>query len=117
MTIRLALVLTLVAGLTAPVLADKRADAKSHVKFGIKLAKSSLWSEATRQWQKAVNLDDTYAAAWNNLGIGLEQLGKFGEAREAYEEALRLDPNNTFIQNNYTQFRDIYDRQNRRRDR
>ena len=117
MSIRLALVLMLVAGVSAPVYADKRADAKAHVEFGIKLAKSNLWSEATRQWQKAVNLDDTYAAAWNNLGIGLEQLGKFGEAREAYETALKLDPNNRFISDNYSQFRDIYDRQTRRRDR
>ena len=117
MRMRLALVLGLVAGLSAPVLADKRSDAKAHVDFGIKLARNNLWREATSHWQKAVNIDETYAAAWNNLGIGLEQLGKFGEAREAYEIALKLDPKNTFILNNYDQFREIYDRQNRRRDR
>jgi Flp pilus assembly protein TadD len=44
-------------------------------------------------------------------------MGKFHEAREAYDEALKLDPNNSFLRTNYEQFREIYDRQNRRRDR
>ena len=37
--------------------------------------------------------------------------------RKAYEKALELDPNNTLIRNNYDLFREIYDRQNRRRGR
>ena len=61
--------------------------------------------------------DPTYAAAWNNLGIGYEQLGRFDDARKAYEKALELDPGNTFIKTNYDLFREIYDRQNRRRGR
>jgi Flp pilus assembly protein TadD len=111
------LVLVLVTAVTAPALADQRSEAKEHVAFGINLAKNNLWREAASQWEKAVKLDPSYGAAWNNLGIGLEQLGKFDEAREAYEKALRLEPDNTFIRNNYDQFREIYDRQNRRRER
>ena len=102
---------------TAPLLADKRSDAKEHVDFGIAVAQRGLWREATFRWQQAVELDPTYAEAWNNLGIGYEQLGRFKEAREAYEEALKHDVNNTFIKTNYEQFREIYDRQNRRRER
>jgi Flp pilus assembly protein TadD len=103
--------------MSVPVAKDGRSRAVEHVEFGIAVAKSNIWREATLQWEKAVKLDPTYAAAWNNLGIGYEQLGKFKEAREAYEEALKLDPDNTFIRNNYDQFREIYDRQNRRRER
>jgi Flp pilus assembly protein TadD len=44
-------------------------------------------------------------------------MGRFLEARNAYEKALALEPNNTFIRNNYDLFREIYDRQNRRRDK
>ena len=66
---------------------------------------------------EGVEIDPTYGGAWNNLGIGYEQLGRFDEARKAYEKALELDPSNTFIRNNYDLFREIYDRQNRRRDR
>src|SRR5215467_8436500 len=98
-----------VVGLTMPVLADKRDDAKAQVDFGIAVAAKGLWREATSRWQRAADLDPTYAAAWNNLGIGCEQLGRFDDARKAYEKALELDPNNTFIRNNYDLFREIYD--------
>lgn len=112
-------VLALVTGvllLAAPALAQRSA-AKEHVDFGIAVAQRGLWREATFRWQQAVELDPTYAEAWNNLGIGYEQLGRFDDARKAYERALELDPANTFIRNNYDLFREIYDRQNRRRDR
>jgi Flp pilus assembly protein TadD len=103
--------------LSAPAWADPRSDAKEHVEFGVVVAQRGLWREATFRWQQAVELDPTYAEAWNNLGIGYEQLGRFDDARKAYEKALEIEPANTFIRNNYDLFRDIYDRQNRRRDR
>jgi Flp pilus assembly protein TadD len=49
--------------------------------------------------------------------VAYEQLGKFDEARKAYDKALEIEPNNTHIRNNYDTFREIYDRQNRRRGR
>jgi len=117
MRIRLWLVVALVLGVALPAYANKRSDAKAKVDFGILVAQKGLWKDATTRWQKAVQIDPSYAPAWNNLGIGFEQLGKFGEAREAYEKALEIEPNNTFIRNNYDLFREIYDRQGRRRDR
>ena len=117
MRARLLLILAVTAALSAPVRADKRSDAQAHVDFGIIVAQRGLWREATFRWQQAVEIDPTYAEAWNNLGIGLEQLGRFDEARKAYEKALEIEPTNTFIRNNYDLFREIYDRQNRRRDR
>lgn len=97
--------------------ADPRSDAKEQVNFGILVANRGLWKEATFRWQKATELDPTYGSAWNNLGIGYEQLGRFDDARKAYEKALEVEPANTFIRNNYDLFREIYDRQNRRRER
>jgi Flp pilus assembly protein TadD len=94
-----------------------RSDAKEQVTFGIVVANKGLWKEATYRWQKAAEIDPSYSAAWNNLGIGFEQLGRFDDARRAYEKALETDPANTFIRSNYDLFREIYDRQNRRRDR
>ena len=85
--------------------------------FGIAVAQRGLWKEAVYRFEKAVKADPTYPAAWNDLGIGYEQLGRFAEAREAYEKAQALDPDNNFIRNNYDLFREIYDRQNRRRGR
>jgi Flp pilus assembly protein TadD len=117
MALRRWLIVLLLLGIAAPVYADRRSDAKDQVEFGILVAQRGLWKEATMRWQKAAEIDPTYAAAWNNLGIGFEQLGDFAKARDAYEEALKLEPGNTYIRSNYDLFREIYDRQNRRRDR
>src|SRR5687768_12215239 len=111
------LVLTLALALTAPLSADRRSEAKAQVDFGIELAQKQLWKEAEFRWEKAVELDPTYSAAWNNLGIAYEQQGKFNEAKKAYEKAKAIDPKNTFIVQNFDMFMEIYERQNRRSNR
>ncbi len=117
MRTRLWLALLLVVGFASPALADRRSDAKAQVEFGIVVAQRGLWKEASYRWERATELDPAYGAAWNNLGIGYEQLGRFDDARKAYEKAIEVEPSNTYIRNNYDLFREIYDRQNRRRDR
>ena len=112
---RIGLVAAIVVALSVSALADRRSDAKAEVKFGINVAQKGLWKEATLRFESATSLDPTYPSGWNNLAIGYEQLGRFDDARVAYEKAMELDPKNTFIRTNYEQFRDIYDRQNRRR--
>ncbi|ODS55713.1 MAG: hypothetical protein ABS36_08925 [Acidobacteria bacterium SCN 69-37] len=117
MRTRLWIAFVLVTLVGTPLLADRRSDAKSQVEFGIVVAQRGLWREAASRWERATEIDPTYSAAWNNLGVGYEQLGRFDDARRAYEKALDVEPNNTYIRNNYDLFREIYDRQNRRRDR
>jgi Flp pilus assembly protein TadD len=97
--------------------ADNRSQAKAQVDFGIKVAQNGLWKEATYRWEKAVELDPTYAAAWNNLGIAYEHEGRFEDARKAYEKAVALDPKNILIRQNYDLFKEINDRAKRRNDR
>jgi Flp pilus assembly protein TadD len=111
------LIATLILAFAAPMLADRRGDAKSQVEFGILVAKKGLWREALSRWQKAVELDPQYAQAWNDLAIGYEQLGQLTQARTAYDKAMELQPDNQLIKQNYDMFREIYDRQNRRRDK
>ena len=113
---RAILVATMLA-VSVPLYADKRDDAKSQVKFGIDVAQKGLWKEALLRWQMATEIDPTYAQAWNDLAIGFEQMGKFDDARKAYDKALAIDPHDAYIRQNYDAFREIYDRQNRRRDR
>lgn len=91
--------------------------AKEQVAFGIAVAQRGLWKEALYRWQRAVELNPSYAAAWNNLAIAYEHEGNFEEARKAYEKALSLDPKNLFIKQNYELFKEINDRANRRPDR
>jgi Flp pilus assembly protein TadD len=107
----------LVSVFGASAYADNRSDAKAQVDFGIKVAQNGLWKEATYRWEKAAELDPTYAAAWNNLGIAYEHEGKFEEARKAYEKAVALDPKNILIRQNYDLFKEINDRAKRRNDR
>jgi Tfp pilus assembly protein PilF len=96
---------------------DARSDAKEQVEFGIKVAQNGLWKEAAYRWEKAVQIDPTYAAAWNNLAVAYEQQGNFEKAREAYEKAVGLDPKNLLFRQNYDLFKEINDRTKRRRDR
>src|SRR5215213_4103396 len=81
--------------------ADNRSAAKEQVEFGIKVAQNGLWREALYRWERAVQLDDTYAEAWNNLAIAYEHAGRFDDARKSYETAIKLDPKNMMIRQNY----------------
>jgi Tfp pilus assembly protein PilF len=96
---------------------DARSEAKEQTAFGIKVAQNGLWKEAAYRWERAVQIDPTYAAAWNNLAIAYEQRGDFDKAREAYEKAVTLDPENLMFRQNYDLFKEINDRAKRRRDR
>jgi Flp pilus assembly protein TadD len=97
--------------------ADQRGDAKAQVEFGIKVAQNGLWKEATYRWEKATEIDPTYAEAWNNLAIGYEHQGRFDDAERAYQQALKLAPKNIHIRTNYDLFHELANRTKRRRDR
>ena len=113
-----ALVLVALVLAAVPAFADKARDgARAEVEFGIKVAQKGLWREAIFRFKKAVELDPSYAAAWNNLAIGYEREGEFESARDAYEKALKLDAKSTFIHQNYDFFKDINDRAKRRTSR
>jgi Flp pilus assembly protein TadD len=94
--------------------AQDRGKSKEQIEFGIKVAQLGLWNEALYRWQKATELDPTYASAWNNLAIAYEHDGKFDEAKKAYEKALALEPKNLMIRQNYDLFKEINDRTKRR---
>jgi Tfp pilus assembly protein PilF len=97
--------------------ADARGDSRAQVEFGIVAAQKELWKEALYRWKRAVEVDPTYAAAFNNLAIAYEHEGQFEEARKAYERAIEIEPNNALIKQNYDLFREINDRTNRSGDR
>jgi Flp pilus assembly protein TadD len=99
------------------VSADARSDAKAQVEFGIAVAQRGLWREAAYRWERATQLDPTYAAAFNNLAIAYEQQGDFDKARNAYEKAVELEPDNQMIRQNYDLFKEINDRTSRGSDR
>ena len=101
----------------SPSFADVRSEAKSQVEFGINVAQRGLWREAIYRWQKATELDPTYAAAYNDLAIAYEHEGQLDKARKAYEKAVELDPNNTQVRQNYELFKEINDRTSQGKDK
>jgi len=102
---------------TATAMADSRDEARSQVDFGINVAQRGLWREAIYRWEKAVELDPKYAAAYNDLAIAYEHEGQLEKARKAYDKALELDPNNTQIRQNYDLFKEINDRVAQQKDK
>src|ERR1041385_2103513 len=104
-----------VAPLTAaPLAAEARTGAKKQGEVSMSVAQRGLWREAIYRWERATQIDPTYAAAHNNLAIAYEHEGELDKARAAYEKALQLEPNNSYIKQNYELFKEINDRTTRK---
>jgi len=111
MTVRALLVGLCLMFVSVPaVWADARGDAKKQVEFGIQVAQRGLWREATYRWERATQLDPSYAAAFNNLAVAYEHEGQLAKARAAYDKALALEPNNALVRQNFDLFKEINDR-------
>jgi tetratricopeptide (TPR) repeat protein len=50
------------------------------------------WVTAVEAFRRVVDAQVDFAAAWNELGFALRQLGRYPESLDAYGEALRLRP-------------------------
>jgi Tfp pilus assembly protein PilF len=110
MSSRVAAAALLCVTLSAVPAFAQRGEAKEQVEFGIQVAQRGLWREAIYRWERATQLDPTYAAAYNNLAIAYEHEGELEKARGAYEKALSLEPDNALIKQNFDLFKEINDR-------
>ena len=113
-TRHLAIALFLALASAPEAWADPRGQAKEQVEFGIQVAQRGLWKEAIYRWERATQLDPTYSAAFNDLAIAYEHEGDLEKARQNYEKALALEPNNALIKQNYELFKEINDRTTRK---
>ena len=117
---RILTVASIVALLGAPtrLIADPplrdRGGAEQEVEFGIFVAQNALWNEAAYRFERATQLDPTYAPAFNNLAVAYEHNGRLDEARHMYERARALDPENDHVRQNYELFLEIDERRYRR---
>lgn len=80
---------------------------KSEFSFANKLAQEGLWKEAHFRWMKILENGKPTAELYNNIAIALEEMGKADEAEKMYQQALKMDPNNSTIKSNYDRFKDI----------
>jgi Flp pilus assembly protein TadD len=69
------------------------ADSRIHFTLGLLLAEHGEYAMAVGQLE-AIPPGERDSAADLNLGMAYSRLGRFEEARQAYQEALRLDPTN-----------------------
>jgi hypothetical protein len=66
----------------------------------ISLAMQSRWQEAVTVNQSIIELFPTDIDAYNRLGRAFMELGELAKAKEAYNQGLKLDPNNAIAQKN-----------------
>lgn len=78
----------------------RRGRARSLAQQAITLAVQSRWQDAIETNQEIVELSPNDAEAFNRLGKAYTETGQVGEARTAYESAMRADPANLIAQRN-----------------
>jgi len=87
--------------------AGRRDSFKEEMRFGAEAARQGLWREAMFRWEKILKDHSDNARLHNNLGVAYESLGQFERARQEYEEARRLDPDNKEIRDNFESFQEL----------
>ena len=79
---------------------ERRANRRQLTQQAITLAVQSRWQEAADTNRQIVELAPDDAEAYNRLGKAYTELGRIADAREAYENTLRVDPANLIAQRN-----------------
>jgi tetratricopeptide (TPR) repeat protein len=82
---------TLVMGLVRPLSPPAEQAETWFERASEKEADPAHWDEAIDAYRRVVEIDPTYAAAWNNLGLLLHRMGHYDEAQESYATALTQD--------------------------
>lgn len=66
----------------------------------IKFARESRWEEAVAVNRELLESAPRDASTYNRLGKALSEIGSYAEAKQAYSEALALDPTNSIARKN-----------------
>ena len=69
-----------------------------------------LWNEAIMRWKRMAEANPNDARIHNNLAVAYEAKGEIELAMSEYEKAIKLDPENHVYLNNYTRFKQNYDK-------
>ena len=78
---------------------------QSQLAFGVWAAEQDLWSEAVFRWTRVLEENPSSIAALNNLAVAYEKLGRFEEAEQTYQAALKIAPKNPSVKANYEKFK------------
>src|SRR6476660_5592048 len=73
---------------------DRLRQKRTKSEQAISLAMKNRWYEAAQLNREILDIFPTEVDAFNRLGKALTELGRYGEARDAYAQAVKLDPLN-----------------------
>jgi len=92
--------------------AEDRAKAKKqHADQAIQLALQGRWLEAAQLNRDIVETFPNDVDAFNRLGKAMTELGRYGDAKGAYEKALAIDPLNSIARKNLTRLATLGDKE------
>jgi type IV pilus assembly protein PilF len=83
---------------------DNRKRAEAHTSLAAEYYQRGNYTIALQETRTALAEDPTYVAAHSMQGLVYMELREDGPAREAFERAMRLDPNNADVLNNFGWF-------------
>ncbi len=78
-----------------PSIAERNRQKRLLVDQAVKLAMQNEWQQAIEVNERLMELLPDEPDAWNRKGKALSELGRYAEARDAYQEALNRDPINS----------------------
>lgn len=78
---------------------------QSQLAFGVWAAEKDLWNEAVFRWTKVLEENPSSVAALNNLAVAYEKQGRWEDAEQAYQAALKIAPKNPSVKANYEKFK------------
>src|SRR3990172_3980053 len=79
---------------------DRAKVRRQQAEAAIQLALQGRWDEAANLNKSIIGAFPTDVDAYNRLGKAMTELGRYGEAREAYQKALEIDPLNSIARKN-----------------
>jgi len=79
---------------------DRLRQKRTKSEQAISLAMKNRWDEAAQVNREILDLFPNEVDAYNRLGKALTELGRYGEARDAYAQAVKLDPLNGIASKN-----------------
>jgi tetratricopeptide (TPR) repeat protein len=83
--------------------AEDRAKAKKqYADQAIQLALQGRWTEAAQLNREIVETFPNDVDAFNRLGKAMTELGRYADAKEAYEKGIKIDPLNAIARKNLT---------------
>jgi hypothetical protein len=95
----------------SPAIDDRVPNKRQLSEQAIALALQGRWADAVQVNRRLLTFYPNEPDAYNRLGKALTELGRYGEAREAYGQALQADPGNAIARRNLDRLQMLAERQ------